>query len=171
MNLKEFDTYPKQKVFKKSLAQFKFIDHDLLFPSKSQSFQTQPKFPQTKTFEMPSSDAEKPMVSDNRDGTISVKYDPKQEGNYELQIKHNNMPIKGSPYKFVVDNTPKGLVTAFGTYVGISSSQTSFSIFFVLFEADYHQVLLVSLAHLTFILKDLVLRTCKLLSKGLQKPK
>lgn len=60
------------------------------------------------------SETEKPTILDNRDGTISVQYDPKQEGNYEMQIKYNSMPIKGSPYKFVVDNTSKGLVTAFG---------------------------------------------------------
>lgn len=58
--------------------------------------------------------SDKPTIVDNRDGTISLKYDPKQEGNYEMQIKHNNQHIKGSPYKFVVDNTQKGLVTAFG---------------------------------------------------------
>ncbi len=63
---------------------------------------------------MPSGGTDKPLVVDNHDGTISVKYDPKREGNYELQIKYNNEHIEGSPFKFYVDSTNKGLVTAFG---------------------------------------------------------
>jgi len=63
---------------------------------------------------MPTGEIEKPMIVDNRDGTISLKYEPKQEGCYEMQIKHNSEHILGSPYKFVVENTSKGLVTAFG---------------------------------------------------------
>ena len=50
----------------------------------------------------------------------SLKYDPKTEGNYEMQIKCNNEHLKGSPYKFVVDNTAKGLVTAFGRYATLN---------------------------------------------------
>lgn len=61
----------------------------------------------------------KPTIVDNRDGTISLKYEPRSEGAYEMQIKCNNEHIKGSPYKFVVDNTSKGLVTAFGRFVDI----------------------------------------------------
>lgn len=63
---------------------------------------------------MPAGELEKPTIVDNRDGTISLKYDPKSEGNYEMQIKYNSEHIKGSPYKFIVDNTSKGLITAFG---------------------------------------------------------
>jgi filamin len=66
------------------------------------------------TIRMPSGGTDKPTVVDNHDGTISVKYDPKQEGNYELQIKYNNEHIQGSPFKFYIDSTNKGLVTAFG---------------------------------------------------------
>ncbi|CAG2171932.1 unnamed protein product, partial [Oppiella nova] len=58
--------------------------------------------------------SDKPTIVDNHDGTISVRYDPKQEGNYELQIKHNNEHIDGSPFKFYIDSTNKGTVTAFG---------------------------------------------------------
>lgn len=74
---------------------------------------------------------ENPQVLDNRDGTISVKYEPKQEGNYEMQIKHNNIPIKGSPYKFIVDNTAKGLVTAFGTGLssGVAGEPCTFNVY------------------------------------------
>ena len=66
---------------------------------------------------MPSSDspAEKPLIVDNHDGTISVRYDPKREGNYELAIKYNDAHIEGSPFKFFIDSTNKGTVTAFGT--------------------------------------------------------
>jgi len=68
----------------------------------------------TATVIMPSGKSDVPVVVDNHDGTISVKYDPKLEGNYELQIKYNNEHIQGSPYKFVVDSTNKGCITAFG---------------------------------------------------------
>lgn len=64
---------------------------------------------------MPTSEGDRPIITDNRDGTISLKYDPKKDGNYEMQIKYNYEHIKGSPYKFVVDNTSKGLITAFGS--------------------------------------------------------
>lgn len=63
---------------------------------------------------MPSTD-QKPTIVDNRDGTISLKYEPKKDGNYEMQIKYNEEHINGSPYKFVVENTDKGLITAFGS--------------------------------------------------------
>lgn len=80
---------------------------------------------------MPTNEMEKPTIVDNRDGTISLKYDPKKEGNYEMQIKYNAEHIKGSPYKFVVDNTSKGLVTAFGTGLsnGIAGEPCSFTVY------------------------------------------
>ncbi|XP_075587309.1 filamin A protein cher isoform X2 [Dermatophagoides farinae] len=76
-------------------------------------------------------DIAKPTIVDNHDGTICVKYDPKQQGNYEMQIKYNNLPIKGSPYKFIVDNTPKGLVTAFGAGLstGVAGDACSFNVY------------------------------------------
>lgn len=60
------------------------------------------------------SDSVKPQIVDNHDGTISVRYDPKQEGNYEMHIKFNDQHIEGSPFKFFIDSTNKGTVTAFG---------------------------------------------------------
>lgn len=36
---------------------------------------------------MPAGEIGKPTIVDNRDGTISLKYDPKSEGNYEMHIK------------------------------------------------------------------------------------
>lgn len=57
---------------------------------------------------MPSGSTDKPTVIDNHDGTISVKYDPRQEGAHELHIKYNNDYIQGSPFKIFVDSIQSG---------------------------------------------------------------
>ncbi|XP_055935732.1 filamin-A-like isoform X2 [Argiope bruennichi] len=64
---------------------------------------------------MPSGKYDKPVVIDNHDGTVTFKYDPKELGTHELQIKFNDEPIQGSPYKFHVDAIGNGLITAYGS--------------------------------------------------------
>lgn len=44
---------------------------------------------------MPSGKIDKPIIQDNRDGTVSVKYDPKEEGSHELIVKYNGEPVQG----------------------------------------------------------------------------
>lgn len=44
---------------------------------------------------MPSGQVDKPVIQDNRDGTVSIKYDPKEEGIHELAVKYNGEPIQG----------------------------------------------------------------------------
>ncbi|XP_067145239.1 filamin-A-like [Centruroides vittatus] len=63
---------------------------------------------------MPSKSSDKPIITDNRDGTVSIKYDPKVEGVHELHIKYNHEHVQGSPYKFHIDNISSGYVTACG---------------------------------------------------------
>ncbi|XP_056102359.1 filamin-A isoform X1 [Rhinichthys klamathensis goyatoka] len=36
---------------------------------------------------------------DNADGTCTVSYLPTEPGDYEIQVQHNEMPIRGSPFK------------------------------------------------------------------------
>ena len=44
---------------------------------------------------MPSGNVDKPLIEDNRDGTVSVKYEPKEEGLHELVVKYNGENVQG----------------------------------------------------------------------------
>nr|CAD7441225.1 unnamed protein product [Timema bartmani] len=44
---------------------------------------------------MPSGNVDKPVIEDNRDGTVSIKYDPKEEGLHELAVKYNGEHVQG----------------------------------------------------------------------------
>lgn len=46
---------------------------------------------------MPSGQVDKPMIEDNRDGTVSIKYDPREEGIHEMAVKYNGEHVQGSP--------------------------------------------------------------------------
>lgn len=80
---------------------------------------------------MPSGATDKPVIIDNHDGTISIKYDPKEEGLHELHILHNKEPIAGSPFKFFVDKLSSGSVTASGAGLthGIAGETCNFTIY------------------------------------------
>lgn len=83
---------------------------------------------------MPSGNVDKPVIEDNRDGTVSIKYDPREEGLHEMVLKYNGEHVQGkykylislnciinncfklpgSPFKFHVDSISSGYVTAYG---------------------------------------------------------
>jgi filamin len=85
---------------------------------------------------MPSGNVDKPVIEDNRDGTVSIRYDPREEGLHELALKYNGEHVSGimqpnplhlfgifmfllvfcagSPFKFHVDSISSGYVTAYG---------------------------------------------------------
>ncbi|KAF9808078.1 hypothetical protein SFRURICE_017250 [Spodoptera frugiperda] len=63
---------------------------------------------------MPSGHIDQPQIEDNRDGTVSIKYEPREEGVHELFVKYNGEHVQGSPYKFHVDSISSGYVTAYG---------------------------------------------------------
>jgi filamin len=86
---------------------------------------------------MPSGNIDKPVIEDNRDGTVSIRYDPREEGLHELALKYNGEHVsgiievnpfstcsgilffflffyEGSPFKFHVDSISSGYVTAYG---------------------------------------------------------
>ncbi|XP_022252251.1 filamin-A-like [Limulus polyphemus] len=80
---------------------------------------------------MPSGQLNKPSIIDNHDGTVSFKYEPKEEGMHELYIKYNDEQIQGSPFKFHVDAVTSGNVTAYGpglTY-GVAGEPCNFTIY------------------------------------------
>lgn len=79
---------------------------------------------------MPSGNTDKPCIEDNRDGTVSIKYDPREEGLHELAVKYNGEHVHGSPYKFHVDQISSGHVTAYGPGLvsGVSGEPAQFVI-------------------------------------------
>lgn len=44
---------------------------------------------------MPSGKRDQPSIEDNHDGTVSLKYDPKEEGLHELFVKYNGENVQG----------------------------------------------------------------------------
>ncbi|XP_069501558.1 filamin-A isoform X4 [Ambystoma mexicanum] len=63
---------------------------------------------------MPSGKVAKPDITDNKDGTVTVRYAPVEAGLHEMDIKYDNMHIPGSPLQFYVDYMNSGHVTAYG---------------------------------------------------------
>lgn len=79
---------------------------------------------------MPSGEKDLPVIEDNRDGTVSVRYSPREEGLHELHVKYNSEHVQGSPFKFHVDSISSGYVTAYGTGLvhGITGEPCNFTI-------------------------------------------
>lgn len=79
---------------------------------------------------MPSGTVDKPVIEDNHDGTVSIKYDPKEEGIHELAVKYNGEHLQGSPFKFHVDSISSGYVTAYGPGLthGVTGEPAQFTI-------------------------------------------
>lgn len=51
---------------------------------------------------MPTTTKDTPVVEDNRDGTVCVKYDPREQGTHELFIKHNEADVPGIVNFFIM---------------------------------------------------------------------
>lgn len=79
---------------------------------------------------MPSGGIDRPVIVDNQDGTVSIRYDPREEGCHELHVKFNGEHIQGSPFKFNVDSISSGYVTAYGPGLvhGVANEPTQFHI-------------------------------------------
>ncbi|KAK6308660.1 hypothetical protein J4Q44_G00219310 [Coregonus suidteri] len=63
---------------------------------------------------MPSGKTAKPDITDNKDGTVTVKYAPTEAGLHEMDIKYDGIHIPGSPLQFYVDYVNSGNVSAYG---------------------------------------------------------
>uniref|UniRef100_A0A4W5R282 Filamin C n=1 Tax=Hucho hucho TaxID=62062 RepID=A0A4W5R282_9TELE len=70
--------------------------------------------PITGEVRMPSGKTARPHITDNKDGTITVKFNPTEKGLHEMDIKYEGNHIPGSPLQFYVDAINSGLVTAYG---------------------------------------------------------
>ncbi|CAM2708294.1 unnamed protein product [Rotaria socialis] len=71
-----------------------------------------------------------PILDDNLDGTVSIKYQPSEIGLHELDVFYQGQPIAGSPFKFHVDQVQTGYVTAYGPGLshGVCNESSSFRI-------------------------------------------
>lgn len=52
-------------------------------------------FKLTADVKMPSGNIDKPSIEDNRDGTVSIRYDPREEGTHEMSLKYNGEHVQG----------------------------------------------------------------------------
>ncbi|CRL07143.1 CLUMA_CG020138, isoform A [Clunio marinus] len=79
---------------------------------------------------MPSGSIDQPLIEDNHDGTVSISYDPREEGLHELALKYNGEHVQGSPFKFHVDSISSGYVTAYGPGLthGVTGEPANFTI-------------------------------------------
>ncbi|KAK9889073.1 hypothetical protein WA026_004345 [Henosepilachna vigintioctopunctata] len=84
----------------------------------------------TAEIKMPSGHVDKPVIEDNRDGTVTIKYEPREEGLHELAVKFNGEHVQGSPYKIHVDSISSGYVTAYGPGLthGVTGEPSNFTI-------------------------------------------
>lgn len=75
-------------------------------------------------------------VKEDKDGMAKVEYHPKERGMHELHVTTSapgsdlRMPLKGSPYKFFVDNAASGNVTAYGPGLshGVTGQPAEFTV-------------------------------------------
>lgn len=84
----------------------------------------------TAEVKMPSGRVDKPVIIDNQNGTVSIQYEPREEGQHELHIKYNHEHIQGSPFRFHVDSIQSGYVTAYGAGLthGVAGEPSNFFI-------------------------------------------
>ena len=82
------------------------------------------------TIQRPSGAIDKPDIDNNNNGTISVKYQPVEEGVHYLHVKFNGDQVQGSPFKFHVNTVNSGKAYAYGPGLthGISGEPSTFDI-------------------------------------------
>ncbi|XP_041934138.1 filamin-C-like isoform X11 [Alosa sapidissima] len=83
---------------------------------------------------MPSGKTARPNITDNKDGTVTVKYAPTEKGLHEMDIKYDGNHIPGSPLQFYVDAINSGHVTAYGP--GLSHGMVNKAAIFTIVTKD-----------------------------------
>uniref|UniRef100_A0A8C8SLZ0 Filamin C n=1 Tax=Pelusios castaneus TaxID=367368 RepID=A0A8C8SLZ0_9SAUR len=63
---------------------------------------------------MPSGKTARPSITDNKDGTVTVRFAPVEKGLHEMDIKYDGNHIAGSPLQFYVDAVHTRHVSAYG---------------------------------------------------------
>ncbi|XP_067915419.1 filamin-C isoform X1 [Heterodontus francisci] len=105
--------YPTHWATEESIVPVDVLDHGLRPFNLVIPFTVQ-KGEITGEVRMPSGKTGRPNITDNKDGTITVKYAPIEKGLHEMDIKYDGNHIPGSPLQFYVDAINSGHVTAFG---------------------------------------------------------
>lgn len=59
---------------------------------------------------MPSGKVAQPSITDNKDGTVTVRYSPSEAGLHEMDIRYDNMHIPGGPtaHSYILERTSWG---------------------------------------------------------------
>ncbi|XP_071374523.1 filamin-B [Centroberyx affinis] len=80
---------------------------------------------------MPSGSRAQAEVTDNRDGTATLMYEPTEEGLHQIHIKVNGATVSESPLQFYVNDTSKRELMAHGPGLvyGTSNDIAAFTIF------------------------------------------
>uniref|UniRef100_A0AAF5PZP8 Calponin-homology (CH) domain-containing protein n=1 Tax=Wuchereria bancrofti TaxID=6293 RepID=A0AAF5PZP8_WUCBA len=68
----------------------------------------------TASIKMPSGTDDIAYINDNRDGTVTVTYHPKECGSHLLSIKHDGINMSGSPISFYVNEANEEYATVYG---------------------------------------------------------
>lgn len=56
---------------------------------------------------MPSGKVAQPSITDNKDGTVTVRYAPSEAGLHEMDIRYDNMHIPGAPSQHAATASPR----------------------------------------------------------------
>ncbi|XP_043934724.1 filamin-B isoform X2 [Protopterus annectens] len=79
---------------------------------------------------MPSGKTAIPEITDNKDGTITVRYSPTEMGLHEMHVKYDGRHIPESPLQFYVNYASSGTVSAYGPGLvyGVVNKPATFTI-------------------------------------------
>lgn len=71
-----------------------------------------------------------PKIIDNRNGTVTIRYEPTEVGLHQMRVTYNDSPVDGSPFEFSVEAVRAGNVTAHGSGLvqGVAGTKCSFVI-------------------------------------------
>ena len=69
-------------------------------------------------------------IDDNKDGTVTMRYQPDETGLHKLHVSYNKQPIECSPFEFYVSPASAGHVHAYGPGLshGVAGHPSEFTI-------------------------------------------
>ncbi|KAL7677096.1 hypothetical protein ACOME3_003343 [Neoechinorhynchus agilis] len=86
----------------------------------------------------PSGQIVQPMIDDNHDETVCIKFQPNEIGPHQLDVSYLGQPIMGSPFRFYVDNlkTSTSRQQAYAYGPGLSGGASNEPCFFKIVTKD-----------------------------------
>ena len=78
----------------------------------------------------PGGSKKSPEVTNQRNGTIIIRYKPDETGMHQLDVSYNDQSVEGSPFKFFASPIDLGEISASGSGLshGIATTQCRFNI-------------------------------------------